>query len=102
MINQLVITEKDSSFSIVPKSYGPVKTSADGLTLDLDPNNIQYVFEDQLKTELEAIGHQVYFVDDADLYFKRGGGIHCATNVERAYFSHKKWWKYKPPNAHDI
>ncbi len=102
MINQLVITEKDSSFSIVPKSYGPVKTSADGFTLDLDTNNIQYLFEDQLKTELEAIGHQVYFVDDADLYFKRGGGIHCATNVERAYFSNKKWWKYKPPNAHDI
>lgn len=102
MINQLVITEKNTSFSIAPKSYGPVKTSADGLTLDLDPNNIQYLFEDQLKTELEAIGHQVYFVDDADLYFKRGGGIHCATNVERAYFSDKKWWKYKPPNAHDI
>lgn len=102
MVNQLVITEEKTSFSIVPKSYGPVKTSANGLNLDLDPNNIQYLFEDQLKTELEAIGHQVHFIDDADLYFKRGGGIHCATNVERAFFSHKKWWKYKPPNAHDI
>ncbi|WP_299461247.1 protein-arginine deiminase family protein [uncultured Microscilla sp.] len=102
MVNQLVITEAEASFSIVPKSYGPVKTSAGGLTLDLDPNNIQYLFEDQLKTELEAVGHQVYFVDDTDLYFKRGGGIHCATNVERAYFANKKWWKYKPPNAHDI
>lgn len=107
MVNQLVITEQTSgnklnSFSIAPKSYGPVKTSANGLTLDHDPNNIQYLLEDQLKRELETIGHTIHFVDDVDLYFKRGGDIHCATNVERKYFENKKWWKYKPNNAHDI
>lgn len=107
LVNQLVIVEKTPdnktlSYSIAPKSYGPVKTSAQGLTLDFNPNNIQYLFEDQLKSDLEQTGHLVYFIDDADLYFKRGGDIHCATNVERKYFSHKKWWKYKPDNAHDI
>lgn len=59
-----------------------------------------YLFEQYLIDKMPK-DHKIYFVNDWKLHFIGNGGVHCTTNVQRKPFD-KKWWTYKPPNAHDI
>ncbi|OJJ19583.1 hypothetical protein BKI52_22510 [marine bacterium AO1-C] len=78
------------TYVIAPKPFGPV--NEDG----------EYLFEQYFLKQLDIEPQlDIHFIDDAQLYFKRAGDVHCATNVFREPFE-RKWWAYKPPQGHNI
>ncbi|HAS43692.1 MAG TPA: hypothetical protein DCS93_24640 [Microscillaceae bacterium] len=91
-LTNLLVVRKSPRLThvIAPKPFGPVTT--EGI----------YLFEQHFWKLLgEEPQLKIHFINDAQLYFKRAGDVHCATNVFREPFD-KKWWEYKPPQGHNI
>ncbi len=75
-VNGLVL---DAHNFLAPQPHGP---QIDGK----DP------FQEQLSTALAALGIQVRWGEDWDLYHRNDGEVHCATNAARAIPS-TRWWE---------
>jgi protein-arginine deiminase len=68
----------------VPKPFGPVLGGRD-------------LFEEDLRSELLALGLTVSFLDDWYEYHVNLGEVHCATNtLRRPKAAQWKWWDFAP------
>ena len=54
--------------------------------------NGQDIFKVQMQTALSAIGINIVWVEDWDLYHRLSGEVHCGTNSRRALLSGEQWW----------
>jgi hypothetical protein len=80
MVNMLVV----NGHCIVPKPFGPVLGGRD-------------LFEEDLRSELLALGLTVSFLDDWYEYHVNLGEVHCATNtLRRPKAAQWKWWDFAP------
>jgi protein-arginine deiminase len=79
MVNMLVI----NGHCIPPRPFGPVVGGVDR-------------FEEDLRTNLVALGRTVTFIDDWETYHVLSGEVHCGTNTLRRVRSNPRWWEYSP------
>jgi len=63
----------------IPDPFGPVIDGVD-------------VFEADLEQRLGALGLEVFFVDNWDIYHRNLGEVHCGTNVSRR-MDDLRWWE---------
>ena len=77
MVNMLVINKN----CIIPKPFGPVIAGVD-------------VFEQELASQLTALGLTVRFIDDWLEYHVQLGEVHCGTNTWRKPAAPARWWEF--------
>jgi hypothetical protein len=77
IVNMLVLNKT----CIPPKPFGPEVGGKD-------------LFEEDMKTKLEALGLTVKFLDDWYEYHIRNGEVHCGTNTLRAKVK-VDWWEFE-------
>lgn len=63
---------------VVPDPFGPIVDGED-------------VFRADIESRLGALGLDVYFADDWDVYHRNLGEVHCGTNVSRRMDA--RWWE---------
>jgi hypothetical protein len=77
MVNMLVV----NSHCIIPKAFGPEVGGVD-------------LFEQDLQTQLSALGLTPSFIDDWFEYHVQMGEVHCGTNTLRRPTTPAKWWEF--------
>lgn len=78
LVNGIVVNDRQF---MAPDPHGPEDGGVD-------------VFQAALETELAAVGYEVLWVEDWDMYHRLAGEIHCATNVVRDVDPNgPQWWE---------
>ena len=62
-----------------PDPHGPIINGVD-------------IFKAQMQTALSAVGINVVWVEDWDLYHRLSGEVHCGTNSKRGLAPNETWW----------
>lgn len=70
----------DATTFIAPEPHGPIVDGKD-------------ILKDATEQELGAIGIDVKWNEDWDMYHRLSGEVHCGTNVRRAVPQDARWWE---------